>query len=137
MLETGTWYRLKLICLQLYRYTAIKNYLYLCARCFREVHHHKYFSPWAENLRCLSNYIFSNNLTWLVATFDWFAVLFLAWFLSIQVMMTLTMLAELVILALIILFILNICHGRNSFGALMSIGVAAIVCGKNSTLMKD
>lgn len=67
---------------------------------------------------------------WCVATFNWFSVLFLAWFLSIQVMMTLTMLAELVILALIVLFILNICHGRNSFGALMSVGVAAIVCGK-------
>lgn len=55
---------------------------------------------------------------------------FVAWFLSIQVMMTLTLLAELVILALTVMIILNICPGKNSFGALMSIGVGSIVCGK-------
>ncbi|XP_061169288.1 uncharacterized protein LOC133178584 [Saccostrea echinata] len=52
-----------------------------------------------------------------------------SWFLSIQVMMTLTLLAEIVVLSLIILFILNILKGKNSFGALMSVGVAAVVCG--------
>ncbi|XP_022308772.1 uncharacterized protein LOC111114657 [Crassostrea virginica] len=49
-----------------------------------------------------------------------------SWFLSIQVMMTLTMLSEIILLVLIAMFI---CKSKDGFWKLMSVGVGAIVCG--------
>lgn len=48
---------------------------------------------------------------------------FAAWFLSIQVMMTLTMLSEIILLVLIAMFI---CKSKDGFWKLMSVGVGAI-----------